>query len=156
VANLLNKLHIGTFTRSRPRHCNDNALVEAKNGSVVRKWLGHMHVPHALVPQVNAFLHDHLCPLLNFHRPCLFPPEVIGTDARIKRRCRQQGVATHYEKFTSLPGAERFLCPGLTFETLDQIAAATTDLDTAHPTSAAMGLTYWRRWQRWHSSRPGP
>lgn len=31
----------------------------------------------------------------------------------------------------SLPGAEDFLRPGLTFETLDQLASATTDLDAA-------------------------
>ena len=30
VAALLNKLHIGQFTKSRARHCNDNALVEGK------------------------------------------------------------------------------------------------------------------------------
>ena len=131
VAGLLNNLHIGTFTRSRPRHCNDNALVESKNGSVVRRWLGHFHVPHALVPQVNAFLDDALAPFLNFHRPCLFPTEVAGPNGRIKRRYRQQDVATPYEKFKSLPGPERFLRPGVTFETLDQLATAASDLDAA-------------------------
>ena len=39
VARLLNKLHIGQFTKSRARHCNDNALVEGKNGAVIRGWL---------------------------------------------------------------------------------------------------------------------
>ena len=131
VAGLLNNLHIGTFTKSRPRHCNDNALVESKNGSVVRRWLGHIHVPHALVPQVNAFLDHALGPFLNFHRPCLFPTEVAGPNGRIKRRYRQQDVATPYEKFKSLPRAERFLRPGVTFETLDQLAAAASDLDAA-------------------------
>ena len=36
VAQLLEKLRI-EFTKSRPRHRNDNALAESKNGSVVRK-----------------------------------------------------------------------------------------------------------------------
>ena len=36
VAQLLNKMLI-RFTKSRPRHTNDNGLVESKNGSVVRK-----------------------------------------------------------------------------------------------------------------------
>ena len=40
VAALLEKLRI-EFTRSRPRRSNDNALVESKNGSVVRRHLGH-------------------------------------------------------------------------------------------------------------------
>ena len=131
VADLLNQLRIDTFTKSRPRHCNDNALVEAKNGSVARKWLGHIHVPHALVPQVHDFLHDTLCPFLNFHRPCLFATEVTGPTGRVRRRYRQADVATPYERFRSLPGAEDFLRPGVTLAALDQLAAAATDLDTA-------------------------
>lgn len=47
VAELLNKLRVGDFTKSRARRSNDNALVEGKNGSVVRKWLGHGHIPKA-------------------------------------------------------------------------------------------------------------
>ena len=42
VARLLNKLNI-ELTKSRPRHPNDNALVETKNGSVIRKHLGCFH-----------------------------------------------------------------------------------------------------------------
>ena len=131
VAALLNKLHIGTFTKSRPHHCNDNALVETKNGTIVRKWLGHIHVPHALVPHVNDFLQHALCPLLNFHRPCLFATEITGPNGRVKRRYRQEDVATPYEKFKALPGIEGFLRPGVTFKALDRLAAAATDLDAA-------------------------
>lgn len=137
VADLLNDLHIDSFTKCRPRHCNDNALVESKNGSVVRKWLGHVHVPHTLVPQVNAYLHDHLCPLLNFHRPCLFPTEVVGPTGRVKRRYRQEDVTTPYERFKALPGAEDFLRPGVTLDALDQRAAATNHLDAAQATQRA-------------------
>ena len=71
VADLLDRLHIPTFTTSRPRRSNDNALVESKNGSIVRRWPGHIRVSHDLVPQLDAFLRDSLCPLLNFHRPCV-------------------------------------------------------------------------------------
>ena len=39
VARLLEKLRI-EFTKSRPRHSNDNGLAETKNGAVVRKCLG--------------------------------------------------------------------------------------------------------------------
>ena len=131
VADLLNKLHIDTFTKSRPRHSNDNALVETKNGSVVRKWLGHIHVPHHLVPQVNHFLRDSLSPFLNFHRPCLFPTDVISPSGRIKKTYPQDDVATPYQHFRSLPGAEGFLKPGVTFEQLRRLSASTTDLDAA-------------------------
>ena len=45
VAELLNKLLIEEFTKSRSRHSNDNALVESKNGSIVRKHFGYTHIP---------------------------------------------------------------------------------------------------------------
>ena len=44
VARMLDKLRI-EFTKSRARRTNDNALVESKNGSVVRKHLGYAHIP---------------------------------------------------------------------------------------------------------------
>ncbi len=44
VAELLEKLRI-EFTRSRPRHSNDNGLAETKNGAVVRKLFGYAHIP---------------------------------------------------------------------------------------------------------------
>src|ERR1019366_1810739 len=40
VARLLNKLLIEQ-TKSRPRHSNDNGLVETKNGAVIRKHMGY-------------------------------------------------------------------------------------------------------------------
>ena len=131
VADLLNRLHIPTFTKSRPRRSNDNALVESKNGSIVRRWLGHIHVPHDLVPQVDAFLRDSLCPLLNFHRPCLFPTEVTSASGRVRKTYRQDDVATPYQHFRSLAGAEDFLRPGVTLKALDHLASTTTDLDAA-------------------------
>ena len=137
VADLLNRLHIPTFTKSRPRRSNDNALVESKNGSIVRRWLGHIHVSHDLVPKLDAFLRDSLCPLLNFHRPCLFPTEVTSASGRIRKTYRQDDVATPYQHFRSLPGAEGFLRPGVTFEALDQLASTTSDLDAAQAVQRA-------------------
>ena len=128
VAELLTKLHIGTFTKSRPRRSNDNALVESRNGSVVRKWLGHIYVPGPLAPRVNAFLRDTLFPFLNFHRPCLLPIDVTGATGRVKKRCPQARVTTPYDRLRSLPGAKGFLRPATTFEALDQLALATTRL----------------------------
>ena len=43
VAAMLAKLD-AEFTRSRPRHSNDNGLVESKNAHVVRTHLGHEHI----------------------------------------------------------------------------------------------------------------
>ena len=129
IANLLNKLHIGEFTKSRARRSNDNALVEGKNGSVVRKWFGHDHIPRRLAPRVDAFARDVLTPYLNFHHPCLFATEVRDGTGRVRRRYRRRNVTTPYEKLKALPGAGRCLKPGVTFPGLDRIAYAMSDLE---------------------------
>ena len=130
VAKLLNKLLI-EFTKSRPRHCNDNALVEAKNGSIIRKQFGYVHIPQKYAARINRFCRDHLNPYLNFHRPCFFPE--IFTDKKGKeRRCYPyKNMMTPYEKLKSLPDAQSFLKPGITFESLDDIAGAITDNEAA-------------------------
>ncbi len=129
VAEMLNKLHVPDFTKSRARRSNDNALVEGKNASVVRKWLGHDHIPQRFAPEVNAFARGMLSPYLNYHHPCLFATTVRDAKGKVRRRYRRQDVATPYEKLKSLPDAERRLKPGVTFADLDQIAHAMSDLE---------------------------
>ena len=129
VAELLNKLHVRQFTKSRARRSGDNALVEGKNAWVVRKWLGHDHIPQRFAAQVNAFTQDVLTPYLNFHRPCLFACERRDAKGKVRRYYRRQDVMTPYEKLKSLPGAEQYLRPGVTFDALDQRAHAMTDLE---------------------------
>jgi len=58
VAKLLEKLRI-EFTKSRPRHSNDNGLTETKNGSIVRKHLGYTHIPQRFAAQLNAFCQNY-------------------------------------------------------------------------------------------------
>ena len=77
IAARLQALHIHEFTKSRPRRSNDNALVESKNGSVIRKHLGYGHIPSRYAERVNAFTQQVLSPYLNFHRPCLFPVDEV-------------------------------------------------------------------------------
>lgn len=137
VAALLTRLHVGRFTKSRARHSNDNALVEGKNASVVRKWLGHGHIPARFAADVHAFNRDWLSPFLNFHRPCLFPSEEIDAKGRVRKRYRDPDTMTPYEKFKSLPGAERFLVQGLSFETLDAQAHAMSDFEAAEALNRA-------------------
>ncbi len=135
VAGLLNKLHVPNFTKSRARRSNDNALVEGKNASVVRKWLGHDHIPQRFAPEVNAdrlrsaFAQGVPTPYLNYHHPCLFATEVRDGKGKVRRRYRRSDVTTPYEKLKSLPGAERFLKPGVTFAALDETAYAVSDLE---------------------------
>ena len=80
LAAMLEKLRI-EFTKSRARRTNDNALVESKNSSVVRKHLGFSHIPSHHARRVSIFLCDVLTPYLNDHRPCFFPETTSTTRA---------------------------------------------------------------------------
>ena len=51
-----------------------------------------------------------------------------GTRRKINKRYRDQDIATPYEKLKSLPNAATFLKPGVTFQHLDAIAYAQSDL----------------------------
>lgn len=130
VASLLNKLLIN-FTKSRPRHSNDNGLVETKNGSVVRKHLGYAYIPQACAETLNQYNNDFLNPYINFHRPCFFPVSVIDRRGKVKKMYPYQEVMTPYEKFKSLPTAERFLRSGASMEKLDDIASKMSDNEFA-------------------------
>ena len=131
VAALLNKLHVGEFTKSRPRRSNDNALVEGKNAHVVRKHLGHEHIPVRFADDVDRFAREALSPFLNFHRPCLFATERVDAKGKVRRTYRRKDVLTPLEKLKSLPDAARFLRENASFDALDRAAAAQTDLQAA-------------------------
>ena len=68
VAELLNKLLVEQ-TKSRPRHSNDNGLVEAKNGAVIRKHMGYEHIESRHAEAIEEFFEQHFNPYLNYHRP---------------------------------------------------------------------------------------
>jgi len=86
VANLLNKLLI-ELTKSRSRHSNDNALVESKNGSIVRKHLGYCHIPQKWASRINQFNQAYLNPYINFHRPCYYSVITIDKRGKQKKKC---------------------------------------------------------------------
>ena len=127
VARMLAKLH-AEFTKSRARRSNDNALVEGKNASVVRRWLGHAHIPRRFAPQVNEFAQAVLSPAVNYHRPCMFAVERADGKGRVRRSYPHDQVSTPYERFRRVDGAERFLKPGVSFADLDRAAHAASDL----------------------------
>jgi hypothetical protein len=131
VAALLNKLQVTEFTKSRARHTNDNALVESKNGSVVRKHLGYSHIPGRFAAQVNHFAQNVLSPYLNFHRPCFFPTEAVDARGRLRKHYRDEDMMTPYDKLKSLPDAHQYLKPGTTFQQLDALASAMSDNEAA-------------------------
>ena len=128
VAKLLQKLLIHQ-TKSRARRTNDNALVEGKNGAVIRKWMGYRHIPKRYAKLINEFYMSCFNEYLNFHRPCGFA--TVTVDAKGKEKKVYDVYETPYGKFASLPGAEQYLAPGATFENLDAVAKRMSDTDYA-------------------------
>jgi len=141
VAEMLNRLLID-LTKSRARHSNDNALAESKNGSIVRKHLGYVHIPQQYAQEINRFLRDFLNPYINFHRPCFFPETVTNEKGKETKRYPYNRMMTPYDKLKSLPDAERFLKPGLTFAELDKIAYNITDNEAARRMNEARNLLF--------------
>jgi transposase InsO family protein len=130
VARLLNKLHI-EFTKSRSRHSNDNALAECKNGAIVRKILGYMHIPQKWADKLNEFNQKYLVPYINFHRPCFFAEEKINDKGKIIKKYPYKKIMTPYEKLKSLPDADKYLRQGVSFDELDKVAMLMSDLESA-------------------------
>lgn len=130
VVKLLNKLHV-TLTKSRSRHSNDNALAECKNGAIVRKYLGYVHIQQKWASVINEFNKKYLVLYLNFHRPCYFAKLIIDNKGKEKKTYPYKKVMTPYEKLKSLDDAKQYLKPGITFDDLDKQAMAVTDLEAA-------------------------
>ena len=128
VAELLNKLLIEQ-TKSRPRHSNDNGLVEAKNGAVIRKHMGYLHIQAEHADAIHEFYRDHLNPYLNFHRPCGQPE--ITTDAKGQQKRIYKRYATPWEVFRKLPKAAKFLRRGQTMTALKAEALRGSDTEAA-------------------------
>jgi transposase InsO family protein len=130
VAKLLEKLLI-EFTRSRPNRSSDNALVEGKNGAVIRKHLGYGHIAGEHADRIQRFYMAQFNPYLNYHRPCGFAQVQTDERGRRRRRYRQEDYMTPYEKFRSLPQAQRYLKEGLRWELLDRLAYELSDTEAA-------------------------
>ena len=128
VSDLLTKLFIKQ-TKSRSRRHNDNGLIESKNGSVVRKFFGHVHIP---ATEKNAQLLNNFCiewlnVYLNFHHPCAFPSSVLDVRGKEKILYKQADYQTPYEKLKALPNAKQFLNPNSSFADIDEIAYKYSD-----------------------------
>jgi len=130
VAQLLNKLLIKQ-TKSRARHCNDNALAECKNGAVVRKYMGYVHIPQEFAPAVNQFYKQYFNVYLNYHRPCGYAALITDKKGKQKKIYKQENYQTPYEKLKSLKNAKQYLKENISFEELDKIAYQMSDNDFA-------------------------
>jgi hypothetical protein len=128
VAAMLDKLLIEQ-TKSRPRRSNDNGLVEAKNGAVIRKHIGYGHIAASHAEPIEDFYERHFNRYLNFHRPC-GQPEIV-TDGKGKQKRIYRRYATPWEVLQGLPEAQTYLKPGQSLEALRKIAGAVSDTECA-------------------------
>jgi transposase InsO family protein len=134
VSGLLNKLLVEQ-TKSRPRRSNDNGLVEAKNGAVIRKLMGYGHIAAEHAEAIEAFYKEELNPYLNFHRPCGVPETIA--DAKGKQRRIYRWYATPWEILRQLPDLARHLRPEVSVAELERKANAQSDTQAAANMQAA-------------------
>jgi Integrase core domain len=141
VAKLLNKLRI-EFTKSRPRHSNDNALVECKNGVVIRKLMGYAHIPQERAKLVNLFFNNSMNPYLNFHRPCFFAVDTISAKGKVVKTYPQDQIMTPWDRLQSIDNWPALLKPDITVQALEQRAYEQTDSQAAEQLQKARKLLF--------------
>lgn len=130
VAQLLNKMMIDQ-TKSRPRHSNDNGLVETKNGSVIRKHFGYAYIEQRHAEHINHFYQTFMNPYLNFHRPSGYPTRVPDQKKPGRYKNIYKIYLTPFEKLQSLPQPEQYLKPTVTLAILQQFASQLSDTEAA-------------------------
>ena len=131
VEKLLNKLLVSEFTKSRANRTTDNALVEGKNGAVVRKHIGHEPIAARHAGQVQRFYTADFNPYLNYHRPCGFATIELSDNGKRRRRYRHEDYRTPYEKLLLLNDWESCLKEGVSAARLRQQALRMSDTECA-------------------------
>ena len=136
VAELLEKLRV-EFTKSRPRHTNDNALAESKNGAVIRKILGYSHIQQKHATAINHFYTETLNPYLNFHRPCYFALDTLDAKGKIRKTYPRELIMTPFQRLQSITNYTQHLKPGITAARLEHQATAMSDNQAAQQVQQA-------------------
>jgi hypothetical protein len=84
VSKILTELNISQ-TKSRPRQSGDNGLVESKNGSIVRKQMGYMHIPSRHAYKINEFYKKYLNDFNNYHRVSGYATDTVDKRGKVKK-----------------------------------------------------------------------
>lgn len=128
VAQMLTKM-LAQQTKSRSRHTNDNALVEGKNGALIRKYAGYAHIPQKHAERINKFYTEYLNPYINFHRYCGFATEYINDKGKIKKK--YETYMTPIQKLLSLTDCNVYLKEGISIESLKSEERRMTHFESA-------------------------
>ena len=138
VAQMLKKLH-AEFTKSRACRSQDNALVEGKNGAVIRKSIGYGYIGSEHAQAIGEFYAQYLNPYLNFHRPCGFATVSLDARGKRRRRYKAEDYQTPLERLQSLERAEQYLKAGISLAELERAALVMSDTACARQMNAAKG-----------------
>lgn len=136
VAKLLKNLLI-EFTKSRANRTQDNALVEGKNGAIIRKHMGYGHIGAEHAEAVHKFYTRHFNPYLNFHRPCGYARVSLDERGKRKRQYKRDDYATPLEKLKGIEKAEQYLKPNMSLAQLEQLAGKMSDTECARKMAVA-------------------
>jgi len=128
VSDFLQRLLIKQ-TKSRPRKSNDNALAETKNGSVIRKNMGWVHIHQDMVDEINNYYFNYFNPYLNYHRPCGYPTIITSPKGKVDKK--YYTYMPPYEAMKKIARPKRFLKKETTLEQLDTIAYERSDNEHA-------------------------
>jgi hypothetical protein len=131
VTRLLNKLLVEEFTKSRAGRTTDNALVEGKNGAVVRKHIGHGPIGAEHAEAFQKFYTAYFNPYLNYHRPCGFAQVQTLACGKRRRTYPLEDYRTPYEKLVSLPDWQHYLKEGITAALLERQVRRLSDTEAA-------------------------
>jgi hypothetical protein len=116
-------------TKSRSGRCNDNALIESKNGSVVRKHMGHWHIPKYEARKINIFYRDCFNEFVNYHRMCVYPTTLVADNGKKKKIYEE--TMTPCQKLLSLPDVGTYLRSDVTVSSLKAKSLCMSHLEYA-------------------------
>lgn len=128
VASMLERIMVKQ-TKSRSRKTNDQALVEGKNGSVIRKHMGRNHIPRKYASAIDLFYKRSFNHFINYHRVCGYATDHVDHRGKVKKR--YDTYMTPYERLKTLAHADQYLRDNASFEKLDRIAYAQSDITCA-------------------------
>ncbi len=87
------------LSRSRPYHKNDNRLVEQKNATLVRAYLGYGRLDTPAQAEALDRLYEQLWLYYNLFQPVLHLAEKVVTDSRLRRKW--DTATTPYQRVVS-------------------------------------------------------
>lgn len=129
VGEMLEKMRVDQ-TKSMARRSTNNALVEGKNGAIIRKHMGYSYIQKDYAKSINKFLRENMDEYLNFHRPCGFATDYTDEKGKIKKVYEK--YMTPYEKLISIPNFEEYLKPSISPFFLLDFSRRQSDNESAH------------------------